>query len=241
MATRAGSRLIGGALALAAFAAAAQTPSDEVLPAPRTMTFTELERAEGLAVVGHYNELWRVRALRALKINQPDRARADFERAAGYADKYSQHALSLMYWHGVGGERDRALAYAWSDIAAERGYRDLLLVREKMWLELSEDERERARRIGPEMYARYGDEAARPRQEWEMRKGRNRITGSRLGFEMDRVQFMGDRFDVDPKFVFARDRWAPGTYWQVEDRTWNGKVIVLPAEKVPDESASPAD
>src|SRR5687767_7064117 len=43
-------------------------------------------------------------------------------RAARYADKPSQLALALMYWEGDGVDADRARAYAWADVAAERGY-----------------------------------------------------------------------------------------------------------------------
>ena len=176
--------------------------------------------------------MWRVRALRALKLGQVERAVDAFRMAAGYADKYSQHALSLLYWHGTDVPRDRAQAYAWSDLAAERGYRALLVVREKMWMELSEAERGRARELGPAMYARFGDAVAQPRMEWELRKARARITGSRLGFEMDRVEFLATQHDVDPRDVFASERWKPADYWKAEENSWSGKVLVLPAERV---------
>jgi hypothetical protein len=222
--------LRAGCLAMLAGPVFAAPP--EAVSTPPGLTFTQLERAEGLAILGHPNELWRVRALRALKLGQTQRAVDAFRTAAGYADKYSQHALSLLYWHGAGVARDRALAYAWSDLAAERGYRDLLLVREKMWLELSNAERARARELGPGLYARFGDAVARPRMEWELRKARGRITGSRLGFEKDRVLFAQNRSDVSPDDVFARERWAPADYWKAEERAWTGRVLVLPAERV---------
>lgn len=223
--------LLAGCLVVLAGPGLAAPP--EAVPVSADLTFTQLERAEGLSILGHPNELWRVRALRALKLGQTERAVDAFRTAAGYADKYSQHALSLLYWHGAGVARDRAQAYAWSDLAAERGYRDLLLVREKMWMELSEAERARARELGPDMYARFGDAVAQPRMEWELRKARARITGSRLGAEMDRVQFVSNLYDVSARDVFAQTRWKPADYWKAEERTWGtGKVLVLPAERI---------
>lgn len=236
MSTRMGN-LWAGCLAMLAGPVFAAPPGTVATRAD--LTFTQLERAEGLAIRGHPNELWRVRALRALKLGQVERAVDAFRMAAGYADKYSQHALSLLYWHGAGVARDRALAYAWSDLAAERGYRDLLLVRERMWSELGEAERNRARELGPDMYARFGDVVAQPRMEWELRKARVRVTGSRLGFEMDRVQFPDNLHDVDPRDVFARERWKPADYWEAEGRTWSGKVLVLPVERA-DPAPDPA-
>ena len=58
------------------------------------------------------------------------------DRGVRYADKYSQHYLSLMSWHGVGVPVDRVQAYIWSDLAAERGSKRLLAIREKMWARL---------------------------------------------------------------------------------------------------------
>jgi TPR repeat protein len=228
--------LLAGCLLLTASVAASPP---QAVATPDGLTFTELERAEGLAIAGHPNELWRVRALRALKLGQMERAVDAFRTAAGYADKYSQHALSLLYWHGAGVGRDRALAYAWSDLAAERGYRGLLLVREKMWMELGNAERDRARELGPDLYARFGDAAAQPRMEWELRKARARITGSRLGFEKDRVRFAQNRYDVDADDAFAAERWTAADYWQAEDRAWAGKVLVLPAQRA-DAATAPA-
>lgn len=233
----------GVLLALAASAGRAQPAAPEAAAIGTAMDFTTLDRAEGLAGAGHPNEWWRVRALRALKLGQPQRAADEFRMAARYADKYSQHALSLMHWHGVGVERDRAAAYAWSDLAAERGYHDLLLVREKMWLELAPADRERALALGAALYAEFGDDVARPRTDWALRRARSAFTGSRVGYTTDRVTFMAglvDRFDVDPRDFFADERWDRDAYRQAEDREWRGRVLVLPPERAED-AAAPGD
>lgn len=94
-------------------------------------------------------------------------AAEDFRVAASYADKYSQHRLSLLYWHGVGVEKDRVQAYLWADLAAERGYTEFLAVRERMWRQLDEAERAAALERGPALYEHYGDPAAKQRQKYQ--------------------------------------------------------------------------
>lgn len=132
---------------------------------------------------GRPNEEHRVAGLKAYVQGDHARAAGYFRTAAHYADKISQHYLSLMYWHGVGVARDRVEAYVWADLAAERGTRRLLLVRERMWSELSESDRERAMAVGEDYYARYGDEVAKPRTEGAMRRFATTKLGSRLGFD----------------------------------------------------------
>ena len=55
-------------------------------------------------------------------------ARAQFLKAAWYGDKPSQAMLAEMDWKGVGAAVDRAAAYTWADIAAERGYVDEVIM-----------------------------------------------------------------------------------------------------------------
>ena len=102
-------------------------------------------------------------------------------RAARYADKPSQLALALMYWEGDGVDRDRARAYAWADVAAERGYPDFLAVRERYWSEMTPEEQAEARKVGAEVLAEYGDEVAKKRLNGLLRQGLSRKTGSRAG------------------------------------------------------------
>jgi hypothetical protein len=104
--------------------------------------------------------------LAAAERRWPDAAN-DFRIAASYADKYSQHRLSLLYWHGVGVEKDRVEAYLWADLAAERGYTEFLAVRERMWRQLDEAERAAAVERGPALYAHYGDPSAKQRQKYQ--------------------------------------------------------------------------
>lgn len=231
-------------LACAFAAAAGAQPTAQLLPQTRDLSFTQLDRAEAMARYGHPNEMWRYRALRALKLEQLERALEDFRRAARYGDKFSQHSLSLMHWHGVGTAVDRAHAYVWADLAAERGYRDLLLVREKMWMEMDAASRARALLLGEEMYAQYGDAIAKPRMEWAMRQALASATGSRVGASKDRIEILNygatEGVGVYARDFFAEERWNAKTYyWRDQDRQWNGKVIVLPPEQLPDPPPSP--
>ncbi|MBB1062027.1 SEL1-like repeat protein [Marilutibacter spongiae] len=220
---------------------------NRLAPQLMELSLNQLDQAASMAA-DHPNELWRARALRSLKLERPERAVEQFRTAARYADKFSQHSLSLMYWHGVGVPADRALAYVWSDLAAERGYEDLLRVREKMWLSLDAAERQRALGIGPAMYARYGDDVARPRTDWAIRRALADATGSRVGATADRIEIvaptqgharMSARTDTPRgSEYYAAHRWSTERYWQAEDRKWNGRVIVLPLETV---DAAPAD
>lgn len=226
-------------------AAAGAQPTTQLLPQTRELSFIQLDRAEALARYGHPNEMWRYRALRALKLEQQERALEDFRRAARYGDKFSQHALSLMHWHGIGTAPDRAQAYIWADLAAERGYRDLLLVREKMWMDMDAAQRARALLLGEEMYAQYGDSVAKPRMEWAMRRALANTTGSRLGFEKDRIKFMSGGgviagIGLSPQDYYAEERWNSKAYWREQDRQWNARVIVLPPEQLPDPPTSDA-
>lgn len=111
---------------------------------------------------GYYNEYYRFKAAReASKGNWAHAARL-FEIAARYGDKYSQHRLSLIHWHGVGAPKDRIDGYIWADLAAERGYPPLLAIREKMWEALTPEERAAVPARGKSRYAKYGDAAAMP-------------------------------------------------------------------------------
>lgn len=128
------------------------------------------------------NEADRLRGIASYNSGRFVDAHGQFTRAASYADKYSQHRLSLMYWNGEGVARDRALAYVWSDLAAERGQQRLLAIREKMWEALADDERARVAELGPSMYDRYGDDRAKALQGGLLKRVMSNATGSRAGF-----------------------------------------------------------
>lgn len=79
----------------------------------------------------------RLRGFHELQRGSPQRAAAYFRRASRYADKTSQAMYAEMLWTGNGVARDRAAAYAWMNLAAERGYTSLLAAREHYWASLN--------------------------------------------------------------------------------------------------------
>lgn len=168
-----------------------------------------------------------------------------FTRGARFADKPSQAMLASMYWDGLGTAPDRATAYAWADLAAERGYPWLLATRERYWQAMRADEQQRALAIGQRLYAEYGDAVAQPRVEIWLHRGLSQATGSHTGFIGSVEVFQGNGFGFastgsDGNGYYAARFWRPAQYWGAQARAWhpnsNGSVSVGPLEK-----ASPAD
>jgi len=149
-------------------------------------TFMEID-GELKGAEGHPNEEWRLNGLKAYLSGRYDRAIECFERAATYADKYSQHYLSLIYWYGQGTAKDPVRAYIWSDLAAERGGRRLLAIREKMWTQLTPVQQQQVAAQGPAYYEKYGDDVTKPRAEAEIRRFATHMTGSRTGFSNQNI------------------------------------------------------
>ena len=85
----------------------------------------------------HPDQRWRAEGVEALRAERNDEALTYFRRAARYTDKPSQAMLAAAFWEGKVVDQDRPLAYAWMDLAAERGYRDYLAAREQYWAELN--------------------------------------------------------------------------------------------------------
>jgi hypothetical protein len=144
-----------------------------------------------LAAKGRPNEEQRLYGLKAYVQGRYGEADERFRHAAQYADKYSQHYLSLMRWHGVGGAPDRVQGYIWADLAAERGSRRLLAIREKMWAELTPEQRTQVEAQGGDYYARYGDDIAKPRAESQIRSFARDMTGSRVGYRNQAMNISG--------------------------------------------------
>jgi uncharacterized protein len=126
-------------------------------------------------------------AMAAHEAQRYEESRERFRQAARYADKPAQLALAIMARDGIGGAADLAEAYAWADLASERGYSAFLLQRERIWEQLDSAQRERALARGAQLYAEYGDAVAKPRLERLLHKGLARRTGSRAGAGTSRM------------------------------------------------------
>jgi hypothetical protein len=190
-----------------------------------------------IRAASHPNEYFRVRGASSAADGHWEHAAKMFRMAAGYADKYSQHRLSLLYWHGVGVREDRVEAYLWADLAAERGYPQFLALREKMWLALSSTNQAAVAERGPALYARYGDPTAKPRLDREIDRVRLSITGSRTGFigavgampgEVLREKKVISVFEMQAvNSIFARGRLDPKQYWEQEDTLWKTPNVTV--------------
>lgn len=190
----------------------------------------------------HPDLRWRMEGLQAYEKKDYARAMDLLRRAAGYADKPSQAIIAEMYWKGTGVPKDRPLAYAWMDIAAERLYSDLVVFRETYWNALTEAEREEAIRRGQPLLAEYGDDVAKPRLEKILKREKRNVTGSRVGYvgNLTIIPFTGplagSGMAVSGDEYYAKKYWEPKFYWEYQDRLWKaplrGRVLVGELEDV---------
>lgn len=225
-------------MALALAGAAYAEPSAPARSAPDPTADRDLTAAGFFE--SHPDLKFRTLGARAYRDGDHDQAAVYFDRAARFADKPSQAMLAEMRWEGIGVPKDRALAYAWMDLAAERGYAELIGMREHYWTQLDTAERERALQVGATVYARYGDAVAKPRIDAQLRRDRRKVVGSRTGFagnaklyiatpgasEAPTVSADGGRQGAYPVTVidgtryYAPDYWAPERYHAWQERQW---------------------
>ncbi len=198
--------------------------------------------------VNHPNELYRIYANKAAASGDWSDAARNFRIAARHADKYSQHRLSMLYWHGVGVGTDRVEAYIWADLAAERGYPQFLAIREKMWAELTPQQQAEVPERGRRMVAEYADAVAKPRAERAIAQGKRQMTGSRTGFDAGVIvssigpgnQLFGSLGGTNLKVMYDASRTDPKKYWAFEDYVWKeGMIKVGEIEAVPDAPDTP--
>lgn len=188
----------------------------------------------------HPDLRFRLLGLEAMKKDRPEDAIKLFQRAAFYGDKPSQGMVAEMYWNGRGVPQDKALAYAWMDLAAERGYIGFLGLRERYWNALDSGERERALQEGQAIYARYADASAKPRIAAQLRRGLSKTTGSRTGFSGNLKIYVpgpdGLGESIDGSKFYDERYWNPDQYQQWHDSIWSkpkvGRVDVGEIEQV---------
>ena len=183
----------------------------------------------------HPNELFRLYAAKSAANGDWAHAAKMFRNAARYADKYSQHRLSLLYWHGVGMRADRVEGYIWADLAAERGYPQFLAIREKMWGELTPQQQAEAVSRGKKMYAEFGDPKAKKRFQTALAQGKRKITGSHTGF-FNRLyvstigpdrQLFGSIGGANLDTMYDQARTDPKKYWEFEDFVWKNATVTV--------------
>jgi hypothetical protein len=154
-----------------------------------------------------------------------------FDVGAYYADKLSQLSIGLMHLNGEGTPKDPAMALAWFEIAAERGYPNFVATRDRLRATLDPAQLSRSARIREQLAARYGDAVAKPRMVAELRQGQMQMTGSRTGFNFGIAQ-LGSRqkpFELPiggGTDLYARERWDPERYFTTRDAEWTATVTV---------------
>lgn len=115
--------------------------------------------------------------------------------------------LAQMHWAGVGSRSDHASAYAWMDLAAERGLLPFVAKRERYWDALTAQERG-ALSIGAKVYQEYGDDVAQGRLAHRLRKQARAMTGSRTAMPGAGKVILPTRADA---LVSISNAGAPGT------------------------------
>ena len=156
-----------------------------------------------------------------------ERAMMLFRRAAFYADKPSQAMIGEMHSRGEGVPRDDALAYAWMDLAAERGYIHFTVLRERYWNALDVAGQARALAEGEAIYARFGDAAAKPRFATQLRRGSKEGVGSRTGFTGNvKIHLPGPSGEetIDGSKFKDISYWDADEYWKMQDRVWRNPL-----------------
>lgn len=126
----------------------------------------------------HYTE-----AMASYRAGQYASAKSKFKVAARWGDKLSQFNLGVMNYHGQGTSPNPARAWAWTALAAERGYPKMLDMADQMYRGLSRAQRREGRAIlENELKPEFGDDVAIERTVARMERERRRATGSRTGF-----------------------------------------------------------
>lgn len=172
----------------------------------------------------HPDMMYRQWGVNALHRGEVDKAMNNFRLAARYADKPAQGYLGEMYWFGVERPADKVMAFAWMDIAAERGYPLFAELRDQYWAALPLEQHEAARAQARQLAAEYGDGVAKPRISAVLTQGRRAMSGSRTGSMSNNVDIVyseggmsrtikADRM-YDPKY------WDPKLYQKWQDETW---------------------
>lgn len=101
-------------------------------------------------------------------------------QASAWGHKASQFNVGAMYFNGHGVDKDRATAWAWFELAAEREYPQMVDVAGNTWAELGEEERRKALARLELLRSEYADEITLPRLKRSIDRRNRSATGSRL-------------------------------------------------------------
>lgn len=168
-------------------------------------------------------------------------ARHYFLVAARYGDKVAQYNLGVMYFNGEGIPADRIRGWAWFDLAAERGYPQMVETALDAWDLLDDAQRTQATALRDELEARFGDAVVVPRVAAMMERIRRNPTGSRTGhvsgtlqiYDRSGMQRSGDEF-------YAEERWDYREIVRIETQLFEqlarGRVEIGEIEHRPEDA-----
>lgn len=241
--------LLTHALVLLPLAMASAAASGTDLPCSERPREPVPETIMGATFFNAHPDLqWRAEGLRAWRQGNHAKAMRDFLSAARHADKLSQAMVGQMHWEGLGTPVDRALGYAWMDLAAERGYHNFVQLRELYWSALTADEQADAIARGQAVWADHRDRVAKPRVERAMKQALRNITGSRTGFTSAGLTVSvrtasGEVVTVPAPEYYSPKYYDPEQYWCTQDAYWsrplNPEVAVgelTPVTELPQEN-----
>jgi TPR repeat protein len=158
----------------------------------------------------------------AFEAGQYPEAIAHFTRAASFGDKISQAMLAEMAWKGQGQPANRPLGYAWADLAAERGYRQFVALREQYWAQLDAGERAAAIAAGQQLLPVYSHDVTRAVLEKHLRKARRTMISGRVNRGGDvYVPGVGGQWTrIRGHDFYAEKFWNPAWYQEWTDAVW---------------------
>ena len=172
----------------------------------------------------HPDMMYRQWGVDALHRGKADKAMENFRLAARYADKPAQGYLAEMYWFGVEHPADKVMAFAWMDVAAERGYPLFMELRDQYWAALPLEQQEVARAQARQLAAEYGDAVAKPRIAAVLLRGQRAMTGSRTGSMSNNVDITyfegGTSRKIKADRLYDKKYWDPELYQRWQDETW---------------------
>ncbi|WP_426270466.1 hypothetical protein ACN9MB_01065 [Dyella kyungheensis] len=192
-------------------------------------------------VIEHHSDLYfRTLGADAYKAGDKKRALEMFTSAARYGDKPSEAMVATMYWNGEGTAVDRPRAYAWMDLAADRGYHDLLIQRELYWNRLSPSERDEAIAVGKQIYDEYSDERGQQHLAAELSRVALQATGSHTGYVGNGVVarslggvgtafggsvrgYLNDNNITQLSQYYSSAAWSADDYLHLKDLQWRFK------------------
>ena len=128
----------------------------------------------------------------------------EFERAffiyrnelAPLGDKYAQYMVGFMYHTGLGGEEDSVSAAAWYQLAAERGTREFVVIRDRLLNVMYQDDADLSRVQYRELRLRYCDLAVLLSSIKRNMKELQGRTGSHLGDQSSPVTVIEEELET---------------------------------------------